>query len=109
MEALEREWHPHWWRCVYNQKATTAHAQAAKTFVLKLNHVLGKEPYHGGFIHWAAKVAERTQGGLKIEVFHSAQLGKEEDVIEQNRCAKERASRRTPMRRVWATTYPASR
>jgi tripartite ATP-independent transporter DctP family solute receptor len=66
--------------------APVAHAQGSKTFVLKLNHVLGpKEPYHEGFVHWAAKVAERTQGGLKIEVFHSAQLGKEEDVIEQMR------------------------
>ena len=31
------------------------------------------------------RVQERTKGGLKIEVFHSAQLGKEEDIIEQIR------------------------
>jgi len=61
-------------------------AQAAKPQVLKFNHVLGpKEPYHQGFLNWAAKVDERTKGGLKIEVFHSAQLGKEEDIIEQMR------------------------
>ena len=36
---------------------------------------------------WPGRSAssERTKGGLKIEVFHSAQLGKEEDIIEQIR------------------------
>jgi TRAP-type transport system periplasmic protein len=61
-------------------------AQAPNTFTLKFNHVLGpKEPYHDGFTKWAKRVEERTKGGLKIEVFHSAQLGKEEDIIEQIR------------------------
>jgi tripartite ATP-independent transporter DctP family solute receptor len=64
----------------------TALAQAPNTFTLKFNHVLGpKEPYHDGFTKWAKRVDERTKGGLKIEVFHSAQLGKEEDIIEQIR------------------------
>jgi tripartite ATP-independent transporter DctP family solute receptor len=63
-----------------------AQAQAPKTFTLKFNHVLGpKEPYHDGFLQWAKAVEDRTKGGLKIEVFHSAQLGKEEDIIEQIR------------------------
>ncbi|OGB92676.1 MAG: C4-dicarboxylate ABC transporter [candidate division NC10 bacterium RIFCSPLOWO2_12_FULL_66_18] len=63
----------------------TAEAQAPK-FVLKFNHVLGaKEPYHLGFLNWAKRVEEKTKGGLKIEVFHSAQLGVEEDIIEQIR------------------------
>jgi tripartite ATP-independent transporter DctP family solute receptor len=66
--------------------ATQAQAQAAKTFTLKLNHVLGpKEPFHEGFTTWAKRVEERTKGGLKIQVFHSAQLGVEEDIIEQMR------------------------
>jgi len=48
--------------------------------------VLGvKEPYHQGFLNWAKAVEQRTNGGLKIEVFHSAQLGVEEDIIEQIR------------------------
>jgi len=65
---------------------TAGHAQPAKTFVLKFNHVLGpKEPYHAGFQTWARRVEERTRGGVKIEVFHSAQLGVEEDIIEQIR------------------------
>jgi tripartite ATP-independent transporter DctP family solute receptor len=55
-------------------------------YVLKFNHVLGqKEPYHQGFTNWAKAVQEKTKGGLKIEVFHSAQLGVEEDIIEQIR------------------------
>jgi TRAP-type transport system periplasmic protein len=64
--------------------AAPALAQAKAT--LKFNHVLGpKEPYHDGFMNWAKRVEERTKGGLKIEVFHSAQLGREEDIIEQIR------------------------
>lgn len=55
-------------------------------YVLKFNHVLGAaEPYHQGFLNWAKSVEEKTKGGLKIEVFHSAQLGVEEDIIEQIR------------------------
>ena len=61
-----------------------AHAQTKYT--LKFNHVLGpKEPYHEGFQAWAKAVSDRTKGGLTLEVFHSAQLGKEEDILEQIR------------------------
>jgi len=61
-------------------------ASAQDTYTLRFNHVLGpSEPYHAGFTKWADRVAERTDGGLKIEVFHSAQLGVEEDIIEQIR------------------------
>ncbi|MGQ0545041.1 MAG: C4-dicarboxylate TRAP transporter substrate-binding protein [Betaproteobacteria bacterium] len=61
-----------------------AHAQPKHS--LKFNHVLGpKEPYHAGFLAWAKAVEARTKGGLKIEVFHSAALGKEEDILEQIR------------------------
>jgi TRAP-type transport system periplasmic protein len=53
---------------------------------LKFNHVLGpSEPYHQSFLNWSKAVAEKTKGGFKIEVFHSAQLGVEEDIIEQIR------------------------
>ena len=66
--------------------ASAALAQAQKTYTLKFNHVLGpREPYHEGFQNWAKRVADRTKGGLKIDVFHSAQLGNEEDIIEQIR------------------------
>lgn len=58
----------------------------AQENTLRFNHVLGpSEPYHEGFMNWAKRVEERTNGGLKIEVFHSAQLGVEEDIIEQIR------------------------
>lgn len=64
----------------------TMPAFGQQKFVLKFNHVLGaKEPYHKGFTDWAKAVEARTNGGLKIEVFHSAQLGVEEDIIEQIR------------------------
>jgi hypothetical protein len=60
-------------------------------YVLKFNRVLGqKEPYHQGFMNWAKAVDEKTKGGLKIEVFHSAQLGVEEDIIEQIRAGAAR-------------------
>ncbi len=61
-------------------------ALGQQKYVLKFNHVLGpKEPYHLGFQKWAKSVNEKTKGGLKIEVFHSAQLGVEEDILEQIR------------------------
>jgi tripartite ATP-independent transporter DctP family solute receptor len=59
---------------------------AAAQHSLKFNHVLGpKEPYHAGFQDWAKAVEKRTKGALKIEVFHSSALGKEEDILEQIR------------------------
>ncbi|GGB55987.1 ABC transporter substrate-binding protein [Roseibium aquae] len=58
----------------------------AQDYTLRFNHVLGpSEPYHQGFTQWAERVAERSDGRLKIDVFHSAQLGVEEDIIEQMR------------------------
>ncbi|EAS50132.1 putative TRAP dicarboxylate transporter- DctP subunit [Aurantimonas manganoxydans SI85-9A1] len=59
---------------------------AQDSFELRFNHVLGpNEPFHKGFEAWAERVKERTDGGLTIQVFHSAQLGVEEDIIEQIR------------------------
>ena len=66
--------------------AGLAPALSQETYTLRFNHVLGpNEPFHAGFTGWAERVAERTDGGLTIEVFHSAQLGVEEDIIEQIR------------------------
>ena len=60
--------------------------QAADKYELRFNHVLGPtHPYHGGFLKWAEQVKARTNGGLDIKVFHSAQLGVEEDILEQVR------------------------
>src|SRR5690606_38114308 len=61
-------------------------AQAQEPYTLRFNHVLGpSEPFHQGFLKWAERVKEQTNGGLTIEVCHSAQLGVEEDIIEQIR------------------------
>ncbi len=58
----------------------------AKKYVLKFNHVLTtQDPYHQAFLKWAEAVSARTNGNLKIEVFPSAQLGVEEDILEQIR------------------------
>jgi len=60
--------------------------QAASKYVLKFNHVLAPtDPYHAGFQKWAKSVKEKTNGGLDVQVFHSAQLGVEEDILEQIR------------------------
>ena len=58
----------------------------AQTYTLRFNHVLGpNHPHHAGFQAWAERVAQRTNGDLRILVFHSSQLGIEEDIIEQLR------------------------
>lgn len=60
--------------------------EAGETFELRFNHVLSeREPFHEAFLSWADAVEERTDGGLTIEVYPSAQLGVEEDIIEQIR------------------------
>lgn len=59
---------------------------AQPRYVLRFNHVLGpNHPYHAGLQKWAQRVSERTNGDLQILVFHSSQLGVEEDIIEQIR------------------------
>jgi TRAP-type C4-dicarboxylate transport system substrate-binding protein len=55
-------------------------------YVLKFNHVLTpQDPYHAAFLKWADAVSQKTDGKLKVEVFPSAQLGVEEDILEQIR------------------------
>ncbi len=57
-----------------------------KQYVLKFNHVLSpQDPYHPAFLKWAEAVAAKTGGNMKVEVFPSAQLGVEEDILEQIR------------------------
>ncbi|SBW11689.1 TRAP dicarboxylate transporter-DctP subunit [uncultured Alphaproteobacteria bacterium] len=64
-----------------------AQAEAQKVYELRFNHVHSpKEVFpHEGLLAWAKAVEARTNGGVKITVFHSAQLGVEEDIIEQIR------------------------
>lgn len=63
-----------------------AGALAEEDYTLMFSHTLTEsDPYHQAFLDWADAVAERTDGHLKIEVYANAQLGAEEDVIEQMR------------------------
>lgn len=56
------------------------------TYVLRFGHVqTEKDLYHIAYEKWAKAVAEKTNGDLLIEVYPNAQLGKEEDVLEQIR------------------------
>ena len=60
--------------------------QTGAKYVLKFNHVLTpQDPYNIGFQKWADAVAQRTNGNFRIEVYPSAQLGVEEDILEQIR------------------------
>lgn len=58
----------------------------AKEYNLMFSHTLTEgDPYHQAFLDWAEAVKTRTNGGLTIDVYANAQLGAEEDVIEQMR------------------------
>lgn len=71
---------------VFGSGQKEAAAAPAKQYVLKFNHVLApSDPYHPAFQKWAEAVSARTNGNLKVEVFPSAQLGVEEDILEQIR------------------------
>ena len=59
-------------------------AQAAKTYTLKMStQQADTAPIVAGFKAWAAAVKQRTNGAVTIEVYTTAQLGTDEDVIEQ--------------------------
>jgi TRAP-type C4-dicarboxylate transport system substrate-binding protein len=65
-------------------KKEAAGAQAGKTYTLKMSTQLAEtSTMVSGFKAWAEAVKERTNGGLTIEVYTAAQLGSDEDVIEQ--------------------------
>lgn len=50
---------------------------------LRLGHVLAPtHPYTLGGQEFARLVEEKTNGGIKVEVFHSSQLGNERDMVE---------------------------
>lgn len=56
------------------------------TYTLRFGHVLTEQdPFHASFEKWAEAVSEKTEGDVLIEVFPNAQLGVEEDVLEQMR------------------------
>ncbi|NEU31067.1 C4-dicarboxylate ABC transporter [bacterium LRH843] len=56
------------------------------TYTLRVGHVLTEQdPFHQAFEKWAEAVSEKTDGDLLVEIYPSAQLGVEEDVLEQMR------------------------
>ncbi len=57
--------------------------EPVKQIVLKAGHsVAPTHPYHLGLEKFAQLIEERTGGNVKIEIFHSSQLGNERDMIE---------------------------
>ena len=51
--------------------------------VIRVSHTLAPEShYHQGLMHWKELVEKGTEGSVTIEIFHSAQLGSERDVVE---------------------------
>ena len=63
-----------------------AEPKAQQQYLLRFGHVLTPEDtFHKQYLEWAKAVSQRTDGNLKIEVYPSAQLGVEEDVLEQIR------------------------
>src|SRR6185369_17884636 len=66
--------------------STAADAPKKPTYLLRFGHVMtDQDAFHKAYLKWAKAVAERTKGDLVIDVFPSAQLGVEEDVLEQMR------------------------
>ncbi|MDR0550567.1 MAG: TRAP transporter substrate-binding protein DctP, partial [Spirochaetaceae bacterium] len=58
--------------------------KGSKGFTLKMSTQLNDtSPMVDGFKEWAKAVETRSEGRLKIQVFTSASLGSDEDVIEQ--------------------------
>ena len=64
----------------------TASWAASEPIIIKMGHVVAQsEPTHKAALEWAKQVKARTKGGIEIQVFPSAQLGKNRDVYEQAR------------------------
>ena len=61
-----------------------AGSAAAQTYDLRVSTVIGEEdPLFEGYQRFADAVEERTDGDMKVDVFPNAQLGQDEDLMEQ--------------------------
>ena len=64
--------------------AAAVSASAAGSYNIKMSTQLSEgSPFVNGFYAWADAVKARTDGKVQIEVYTSAALGSDEDVIEQ--------------------------
>ena len=58
-------------------------AAAVKEVSIRIGHVLAPEhPYQLGLLKFGELVKAKTNGAVKVDVFHSSQLGNERDLIE---------------------------
>ena len=63
--------------------ASLAFAQG-RTYTLRISMVIGtSDPLYEGYVRFAEAVEARTNGGMQVDVFPDAQLGGDEDVMEQ--------------------------
>lgn len=61
----------------------TALAQSP-TYTLRISMVIGEgDPLYDGYVRFGEAVEERTNGDIRVQVFPDAQLGQDEDVMEQ--------------------------
>ena len=59
-------------------------AVAQRQYTLRISTVIGQgDPLYDGYVRFAEAVEERTDGGIRVQVFGDAQLGQDEDVMEQ--------------------------
>jgi TRAP-type transport system periplasmic protein len=62
---------------------STAVAQT-RTYTLRISMVIGQgDPLYDGYVRFGEAVEARTNGGIQVQVFPDAQLGADEDVMEQ--------------------------
>jgi TRAP-type C4-dicarboxylate transport system substrate-binding protein len=70
--------------CTKKENAASGSNAAGRTYTLKMSTQLNEtHPMVDGFKEWAKNVEAKTNGGIVIQVYPSAQLGSDEDVIEQ--------------------------
>lgn len=59
-------------------------AAQSQVYTLRVSTVIGQgDPLYDGYVRFAQAVEERTNGGMRVEVYPDAQLGQDEDVMEQ--------------------------
>ena len=63
--------------------STSTAAVKDKDVTIRVGHVLAPEhPYHLGLLKFGELANQKSGGSIKVEVFHSSQLGNERDLIE---------------------------